>query len=325
MTVVTIGEVVVDWLATEAGKGFTNARSFYRCLGGNASNVAIGLSRLGTRTRLIGKVGNDLHGHYLREILQSEGIDLRFLKTEADYPTAQCYVFTEDDGEHSFYNWPRPHAAQMLRPADVAEEALANAAFLHATGISYTLNPRKSAVQRAIELALERGLALSFDAGFPTGEDSEAQQALESALALAHILKVNRRELAFWSGGSADDPIEDQAARLFAKYQPVVLAVTLGADGAYLLTGKGSVRCLPFSVASLGGVGAGDGFIAGMLHALGQQLGDRLTAETLSRLETSEWERAGLYGNAVGALVTTRIGACEALPTASQVEELLNG
>lgn len=199
MSVVTIGEVVVDWISTEIGTDFSDAKDFVRSLGGNASNVAIGLARLGVGVALIGKRGDDPHGKYLDGVLQNEKVDLKDLIVDQGSPTAQCYVFRHEREEYSFFNWPRPNASHLLTEQEVNETSIAGAEFLHATGISLTIAPRRHAVIKALKMAKQLGVPISFDAGFPTGEDREAREFALTALKTADIVKVNLSELEFWA------------------------------------------------------------------------------------------------------------------------------
>lgn len=208
MSVVTIGEVVVDWISTEIGTDFSDARDFVRSLGGNASNVAIGLARLGIAVSLIGKRGDDPHGKYLDSVLRSEKVDLKYLIVDGGSPTAQCYVFRHEREEYSFFNWPRPNASHLLTEDEVLEESIAGAEFLHATGISLTIAPRRHAIIKAFQIAKRLGVPISFDAGFPTGEDRQARELALTALKTADIVKVNLSELEFWA-----DALEKEQAR----------------------------------------------------------------------------------------------------------------
>ena len=210
MSVVTIGEVVVDWISTEVGTDFTDAKDFVRSLGGNASNVAIGLARLGVEVRLIGKRGDDPHGKYLDPVLKNERVDLSELIVDQGSPTAQCYVFRHEREEYSFFNWPRPNASHLLREDEISEKSLKDASFLHATGISLTIAPRRHAVIRALKMAKEMGVPISFDAGFPTGEDREAREFALTALKTADIVKVNLSELEFWADALEKENLEQE-------------------------------------------------------------------------------------------------------------------
>lgn len=209
MSVVTIGEVVVDWISTEVGTDFSDAKDFVRSLGGNASNVAIGLARLGVDVRLVGKRGDDPHGKYLDGVLQNEKVNLTDLIVDQGSPTAQCYVFRHEREEYSFFNWPRPNASHLLTVDEVSEKQIAGAQFLHATGISLTIAPRRHAVIKALKMAKELGVPISFDAGFPTGEDREAREYALTALKTADIVKVNLSELEFWTDALENESLNE--------------------------------------------------------------------------------------------------------------------
>lgn len=376
MTVITIGEVVVDWISTTIGADFTSAREFVRSLGGNASNVAIGLSRLGTKVKLIGKRGNDAHGRYLESILAREGVDLEHMFVDERFPTAQCYVFRYENEDYTFLNWPRPNASHRLFSEEIDETHLKNASFLHATGISLTVSPRREAVIKAMELAKESGVAISFDAGFPTGDDEEANRSARSALSLADLVKVNLAELKFWaealhrSGGLPDlsnpadsnphplqnperapcpvagstleifdgtyaglkaidsqtgaisDWVLELSRSLVRSLQDAHVVVTLGCEGAMLVKPDGDNLFMPaHKVEAVSELGAGDAFVAGMLHALADRL--KVTAGSLSGLDIESWRQALNYASAVGALSTSSITAWEGLPTSQSVDEFL--
>src|SRR3990167_2314727 len=106
MNVVSIGEILVDWLSLTPGASLLDATKFCRSLGGNATNVAIGLQRLETPVKLIGKIGTDFHAEYLKLMLHNEGMSLDWIIEDDQHPTAQCFMTTSADGEHTYRNWP---------------------------------------------------------------------------------------------------------------------------------------------------------------------------------------------------------------------------
>jgi fructokinase len=319
MPVIAIGELVVDWLSTEPGEDLLHARQFHRALGGNSANVAIGLNRLGTPVRFIAKIGADVHGEYLREHLRQEGMDLSYLIVDERYPTAQCYMTTRLDGEHEYRNWPKPNAAMMLVPEELPARAFEGAQFLHATGISFIEAPRRDAIQRALNLARERNIPISFDGLFPTGMTQEAHQFVETALFQSQILKVNEHELMFWAGAPAPSTVLDAAQRVFQKYQPVALMVTQAERGSFVMSAKGVADCPPVPVECVCGVGAGDAYIAGALHALYSHY----SGASLSALSNEDWKRVGTFGNVAGALATRSIDAYSGIPTADELANWL--
>lgn len=325
MTILTAGDLVIDWVALRHGQSLLESGDFYRCLGGNACNVAIGIGRLGSDVRLIAKIGADVDGRYAKAVLSREGVDIGCVIEDARYHTAQCYCMTSEDGSHSFYNWPAPNAAQMLSADDISEAQFSGCAIFHAAGISLTVDPRRQAILKAIDVALSLDIIVCFDAGFPTGDDLEARRTFDKALSSAHILKVNYPELLFWSGGEPSEPPDVLARRLFSRYEPVVLALTLGERGSLLVTSGEEISCPPFVVEEVDAIGAGDGYIAGILHYLAGTMGPRACPEELRKLRRDELLAAGVFGNAVGAIATTRVGSYEGLPGKAEVMSLMTG
>lgn len=353
-----IGELVVDWISTTRGAGFIEAESFIKSLGGNAANVAIGLSRLGSKSSLLAKVGDDVQGRYLLKVLTDEGVDVENIITDGHYPTAQCYVFTTADDDNTFLNWPSGNAAQKLNEAEITDRVLEGKDLIHATGISLTSDPRRSAVIKALTEAAERDIVISFDAGFPTGEGKEAKDSVKRAMSLADIIKVNLLELIYWNRqinpdksfesipqeitNLYDNPpssgheacaeraldqlplsvIEELATSLFQRFKPSVLIVTLAERGSLLKTSTESRSIDVFRVETVAGVGAGDAYMAGFLHNILESCRETSLKDHLSNLKGAALANAGKFGSAVGALTTRSISAHASLPDRMEVEKL---
>lgn len=355
--VVAIGELVVDWISTNRGAGFIESDSFVKSLGGNASNVAIALSRLGTRSRILAKVGNDIHGKYLTHVLSKEGVDTSYVFVDETAPTAQCYVFTTLDEDNTFLNWPPGNAAQKLTTCDITLDRLEGASCIHTTGVSLAHEPRRTTVLETLQKAKQLGILVSFDAGFPTGEGKGSIEALEKAVSMADVVKVNLLELFFWarhigariqdsdldfiaayehppssgheakSAKSAPDlsrnRIRDLAKSLFTAFNPKILIVTMAHHGSLVLTSKSETWGIAYPVETLSGVGAGDAYIAGFMHALIETCGASDVVGSLDGLSEEKIVRINNFAGAVGALCTTHVSAYEGLPTAAEVRELM--
>ncbi|MBX9690935.1 MAG: hypothetical protein K2Z81_01015 [Cyanobacteria bacterium] len=353
--VVAVGELVVDWIAKERSTGFIESSTFVKSLGGNASNVAIGLARLGTSSRILARVGSDVHGRYLLKVLNDEGVDTDFVCVDNSSPTAQCYVFTSVHDDNTFLNWPPNNAASKLSLDDIHDGQLEGAKCVHATGISLTSEPRKTAVLHVLEKALKRDMVISFDAGFPTGAGEEARQAVETAIKKAHIVKVNLSELFFWCktfGLNVSDKdreffslyekppstgqeavasssqnsvtrerIEELASSLFDQIRPVLLVVTLAERGSLVLSSKAKSWRRSIMVDYVAGVGAGDAFVAGFIHAL--LATGKNNPKSLAELSEDDLAVANQFASIVGAMATTHISAYEGLPTRDEVERIL--
>ena len=281
----TIGELVVDWIATTKGASWSKPDTFLRSPGGNAANVATAYARLGGQSRLVAKVGSDIHGRYLLETLGDSGIDTRFIFETSRYPTAQCYVLTGEDEENIFFNWPKPNACHQLTVKELSPDMFEGAFALHATGISLTVEPRSHFVIAAMRRARELGLLISFDAGFPYGEGELARKLTREAMSLSHMIKVNLPELIYWLGRSkhevppadlAKSPTKPGHLDILLSYSrdlmnqtgAHVVLCTLGAHGSIVVTDQKEKYYEPLRVKSLAGVGAGDAYVAAVLYQL---------------------------------------------------------
>lgn len=356
--VVAIGELVVDWISTSKGGGFIESDAFVKSLGGNASNVAIALARLGSNSRILAKVGNDIHGKYLVHVLAREGVDTSYVLIDDDAPTAQCYVFTTLDDDNTFLNWPPGNAASRLTADDITDDRFADAAAIHTTGISLTHEPRRTAILQTLQRGKKLGHVLSFDAGFPTGQGKESIDALKTAVSIADIIKVNLLELFFWArhiGASIKDTdldfiaayehppssgheskstfsapdlsqerILDLAKNLFAAFNPKILLVTMAHHGSLVLSAKHESWGKAFDVESVSGVGAGDAFVAGFLHALISSSDGANLMHSLENISQERLASCNNFAGAVGAICTTHVSAYEGLPFRPDVDKLVS-
>lgn len=327
--IVAIGELVVDWISLEKGRPWGESQTFLRSPGGNAANVAQALARLGSKARLVAKIGKDIHAGYLLEALGLAGVDCEHVYSTDQFATAQCYVLTDSNDENLFYNWPKPNACHKLTVDDLGD-VFDQAQILHTTGISLTVEPRSLAIIESIKRACERGLVVSFDAGFPTGEGELARSRVMEAMSLAHILKVNLPELYYWLGldgeplqldRSGFKRVEQYGRQLKEHTAAEILLLTLGAQGSIIISDRESVFTEPARVESLAGVGAGDAYCAAVMHKLSQVLPvDKPEAAARPPLaEIINWHEVGRFANIVGALATRTVSASQGLPSLEEV------
>ncbi len=339
--IITIGEIVVDWISLDTCRGLNESTEFHRALGGNATNVSVAVSRLGGSSRLIAKIGTDVHSGLVRDKLISEKVDLDFLYVDSIYPTANCYGIRDHLDEAIYYNWPKPNAAIMLSEDDITYDAFKSANFIHATGISLTLEPRKTAVLKALEMAHSLSVLVSFDASFPTDSHDSIQDARQAML-LADLIKINLNELVFWTElptQSASDHlkrlqeakfqlndllVEDlrkAVGNFMQAHSPLVVLLTFGAHGSMIVTEKFSVYCPPMAVESVSSIGAGDAYVGAVMFALTER---RMTKKNIGTLQESDWQEIGVFANAVGALATRHVSAVGALPSRQEVDGFLS-
>jgi sugar/nucleoside kinase (ribokinase family) len=299
--------------------------------------------------RLVAKVGADLHGNYLLQYFSDIAVDTDYVFQTEKYPTAQCYILTDEGGENLFFNWPRPNACHQLTE-DEFDAAMFEGAFcLHATGISLTVEPRAQFIIKTIREAKAEGLVVSFDAGFPTGEGELAQRLVREAMAMSDLLKVNLPELIYWLvpamepaklASILENPGKksnlDQLKRFCHEFRVKagtrVLMCTMGAFGSIVTTSDFQGFAPPHRLDAVAGVGAGDAYVAAILHKLAlefQSLSHPRDGSWVSSgppiidLEKLDWLSHANFANAAGALATRTVSASEGLPTMREIEALL--
>ncbi len=82
--IITLGELLIDFVPTVSGVTLIEAPAFKKAAGGAAANVAVGLSKLGVSTGFMGKVGDDAFGHFLAQTLVEAGVDVSALRFSTD-------------------------------------------------------------------------------------------------------------------------------------------------------------------------------------------------------------------------------------------------
>lgn len=314
MDVICFGEALIDFIPTVSGVTLIEAPAFKKAPGGAPANVAAGLAKLGVSSAFMGKVGDDAFGHFLAQTLESLGVDVTPLLFSNTARTALAFVSLRADGEREFMFYRHPSADMLFEADDINITLLQHAKILHHGSISLISEPCRSATLKAIALAQQAGVLISFDPNLrlPLWQSADAAKAaILSVWQQANIIKVSEEELLFLTG------IEDmqQAVRALWTDNLKVLVVTLGKQGCHCFTPQGDVFVPGFVVDCIDATGAGDAFAAGLLKGLLQ------TQQGMTDLHALK--EICRYANATGAITTTARGAISALPTPEQVEELL--
>ena len=307
MGIVSLGELLIDFVALESGVSVGEASGFEKKPGGAPANVAVAVAKLGQASAFLGQVGDDPFGHYLDGVLQAESVDTRGLRFSADTRTALAFVSLRADGERSFVFYRHPSADMVMRPEDVAFDLIDGQDIFHYGSLTMIAEPGRSATLAAVNYARDHGLTISYDPNLRLSlwkDEATARAGLLSGLPYAHIVKVSDEELEFLTGGHDPAALWREGMRL--------IVVTHGAEGATAHTRDQAVSAPGFRVNAVDTTGAGDGFVAALLVGL---LEHGMKLDALPEIMR--------FACAVGAITTTARGAIPALPTRAQVEAFL--
>jgi fructokinase len=319
--VVTLGEMLIDMFPGKIGQRIGEVESFIPKPGGAPANAAVAVSRLGSRSAFIGKLGEDHFGAFLKGVLEREGVDTRGVRFDPNARTTMAIIAMPDENTAEFVFYRNPGADLMLSVDDLDQELLKSTRALHFGSVSLTDEPSRSATVEAAKIAREAGALVSFDVNYRPSLWKDPDEALVQSrclLAEVDLLKLNEEEAALLTGiESADmsDPIQiESAAQKLLEAGPQLIVITLGPEGCYFQLGSGGAYVPPYQVQAIDAVGCGDAFIAGLLTRL---IKDEDWQENLNQKYLNE---ALNYANAVGALTSLKRGALPALPTKTEVE-----
>jgi 5-dehydro-2-deoxygluconokinase len=292
--VLTVGRVSVDLYPEQIGVTLAEVQTFRKMLGGSPTNVAVAAARLGRRSAVVTKVGDDGFGAYVRLALAGLGVDTTYVGTDGSLrtPLAFCEIHPPDDFPLLFYRQPTAPDLQLtfddLRAAPVEDVPL-----LWVTGTGLAEEPSRSATLDALRRRNRHGTTV-FDLDYrPMLWHEEATPWYREAAELATVIVGNRDEWAVLGDAPAG----------------VELAIEKrGHEGVHGTCGDESVTVPPVQVEVVNGLGAGDAFGGALCHGLLAGW----TTETMLR-----------FANAAGAIVASRLGCADDMPTLDEVEELL--
>lgn len=305
---ITIGRVSIDLYPHQQGP-MKDVTSFQKSIGGTATNVAVATARLGHRTAVVTKVGDDAFGRDVRHALTDRfDVDAGYVSTHPSLPTPLAFAELDpvEDPSIIFYRYPDAPDFQ-LDHADLDPVPIEDTRILWIPASRFSAEPSRSAVIKVLDRRSRRSHTV-FDLDWrPQFWESEtaANAVIEPLIDAFTIVIGNRQECKVAVG--SDDPHE-AADRLLAKGVEAAV-VKLGADGVLVAKSDGTRReVTPFPVDVVCGLGAGDAFGGAFCHGL------------LSGWPVEDCVR---YGNAAGAIVAGRLLCADDMPYVDEVDDFL--
>jgi len=314
--VVALGELLIDFTQngiSEQGNPLLEANP-----GGAPCNVLAMLQKLGKSTAFVGKVGDDMFGRQLREVVEKAGIGVTDLVMDPAAHTTLAFVQTFANGDRDFSFCRDPGADMLLTAGEVPEDTIARSRIFHFGTLSMTHPGVREATKKAVACAKNAGVIVSFDPNLrpPLWSDlDDARAQISWGLGQCDVLKIADNELEFMTGQTDFDK---GAASLRTQYPNIrIFNVTAGAHGSYSY--YGDKRVFAPSV-KLGGTiettGAGDTFCACVLNFVLEHGTEGLTEDDLTAMLR--------FANTAAYLVTTRKGAIRSMPEKAEVEALIS-
>lgn len=325
LELICLGRLAVDLYAQQLGARLEDVSSFAKYLGGSSANIAFGAARLGLRSSMLSRVGDDHMGRFLTSALEAEGCDTAQIQRDPARLTALAMLGLED--QHTFpLIFYRENCADMAISADDIDPAyIASSKALLITGTHFSTAGVHAASMRALQLARAANVRTILDIdyrpvlwGLSKKGDGETR-FVSNATVSGHLqailpqfdLVVGTEEEFLIAGGGDDLMAALRKVRELCSGLLVVKRGPLGCaviDGAIPATLDDAFNYRGVQVEVMNVLGAGDAFMSGFLRGW-------LRGENI--------EQCCRLANACGALVVARHACAPAMPTMPELDYFL--
>ena len=319
---VTMGRSSIDLYANDVGAAFPDIKSFAAYVGGSPTNISVGAQRLGLTTALVTAVGEDPVGDFVVQFLEREGIDTSFVSRKPGRRTSAVILGIEPPDRFPLVYYRDNCADIALDMEDVLSAPIAHSRAFEFAGTNLSAEPGRSATLFAAEVARDAGVPVILDIDFRPDQWHDARAfgvALRSALPLTDVVIGTQDEIKAAvlsdtrqvslthqqvSDARVSGDLEAAIATLLS-FGAEILVEKCGEEGARIHRGDGSCEDAPgYPVDVYNILGAGDAFAAGFIYGY-----------------VNRWplRQAARLGNACGAIVVTRHGCANFMPTMEEV------
>jgi 5-dehydro-2-deoxygluconokinase len=325
LDVITIGRASVDLYGQQIGSRLEDITSFAKSVGGCPANISVGTARLGLKSALLTRVGDEQMGRFIREQLLREGVAVDGIATDPERLTALVLLSVEDEGVSPMIFYRSDCADMALSEADVDEAFIASARAIVVTGTHFSREHSDKAQRKAIRTAKQNGGKVVFDidyrpnlwglaghaAGFERYVKSDTvSDKLKTVLPDCDLIVGTEEEIMIASG--ADDVLG--ALKAIRQMSAATVVLKRGAKGCIVYDGdisddlEDGVVGSGFPIEVYNVLGAGDAFMSGFLRGW-------LGGESLATAAT--------WANACGAFAVSRLLCAPEYPTWEELQYFL--
>ena len=306
-----IGELLIDFIGKDIGKGLEKGNNFEKKAGGAPANVAAAVSKLGGESYFLGQVGNDSFGKYLVKMLKEVNINTDMTVMEGH--TTLAFVAIDENGERNF---------EFVRGGDgeysfssINTNIINNKDIIHfgsATG--FLDGELKNTYYKLLNHALDKKAFVSFDPNYRDAlilEDRLEQFVLDckNFIEKADLIKLSDEEIKIITKKEDLNEGVSELHKIGAK----VVAITLGSQGTLISDGLNSVIIPSIKIKQVDSTGAGDAFVGAVLKKVNE-------IDNKDEISFEKWKEIIAYANRVGAITCTNYGAIDSIPTEKDLE-----
>jgi len=323
-----LGRLAVDLYSQQVGGPLEDTSSFAKYLGGSSANIAFGVARLGLKSAMISRVGDEQMGRFLLQTLQREGCDTQAVQIDKDRLTGLVLLGLKDRDTFPLLFYRENCADMALDAASIDEAFIAQCRALLITGTHLSTPTVRAASHAALGFAGKHGVVRVLDidyrpvlwglTGRGAGENryvANDQVTAQLQQSLPHFdLLIGTEEEFLIAGGIPDDLIA--TLKRVREVTPAAMVVKLGAKGCAFIPGavperiEDALTVQGERVEVLNVLGAGDAFAAGLMSGF---------------LTGKDFVEAAKIANACGAIVVSRHACAPAMPTPAELAHWFGG
>lgn len=325
LDVITIGRASVDLYGQQIGTRLEDIGSFAKSVGGCPTNIAVGTARLGLKSGLITRVGNEQMGRFIREQLQREGVETKGVVTDPERLTALVLLSVENDNSFPLIFYRDNCADAALNEGDIDEDFVRSAKAVLVTGTHFAKPHTDAAQRKAMRIAKANGAKVVLDidyrpnlwglAGHDAGDSryiasDEVSKHMQTVLADCDLI-VGTEEEVLIASGESDLTAALKTIRSFSSGTIVLKRGPMGCivyDGAIPDDLEDGIVGRGFPIEVYNVLGAGDAFMSGFLRGW---------------LRGEPHATSATWANACGAFAVSRLLCAPEIPTWTELSYFL--
>jgi len=318
-----MGRSSIDLYSNDVGTPFVDINSFAAYVGGSPTNISVGARRLGLKTALLTAVGEDPVGDFILDFLNKEGVETKFIPRKTENRSSAVVLGIEPPGKFPLVYYRDNCADINLTIDDVLASPIDDCKVFQFAGTNLSKEPSRSATMFAAEVARQNGAKVVFDIDFRPDQWHDVRAfgvTARAALRLVDIVigtedEINAAmltdtdKMSLTHSQVSDTKVEGDsrsAIEVMLTHGLDAVVEKVGAEGTKIHTPDGTVTDVPgFPVDIYNILGAGDAFGGGFLYGYVQG-----------------WDlyKSARLGNACGAIVVTKHGCANFMPTMEEIE-----
>lgn len=312
------GEILLDFISKETGKGLDHSVLFEKRPGGSIFNVVVGLRRLGVSVSFLTKIGGDEFAQGLMDIIRREKINTECLKRDINLKTTLAFVAVNKEGKPEFRFYRENAADTMLTVSEVKEINPKNYSMYHFGSISLLEKPASDAYLELLNMFYKEKVITSFDPNIRPSLIKDKKDFLNMFFKISKmvdILKMSDDDLKYITGLT---DAKEGLRKILNKINSSLILVTLGKNGV-LSYYKGQFMHIPTfnKIRIKETTGCGDAFMAAVIYRL-------LKRDNFPVFSRSKLTDILTFANGVATIVGTRYGASNSMPGLQEAEEFIS-